>query len=99
MRKMKQQQHAQKKSSSLQTFPRLYVVKASGSINWWSKCFKHFLKRANYQILARGRFDGRCIAFQMAVSLMLAIDPACEVTSNHVEMADLSLYVLSGLER
>lgn len=35
----------------------------------------------------------------MTMSLMLAIDPACEVTSNHAEMADLSLYVLSGLER
>lgn len=36
---------------------------------------------------------------QTVMSLMLAIDSACEVTSNHVEMADLSLYVLSGLER
>lgn len=80
-------------------FRMLYVAVAFGSISWWSKCFKRFLKGANYQILARGRFDGRCMALQVAMSLMLAIEPACEVTSNHVEMAYLSLYVLSGLER
>lgn len=91
-KKMKQQE----KSPSPRPFRMLYVAVAFGSISWWSKCF---LKGANYQILARGRFDGRCMALQVVMSLMLAIEPACEVTSNHVEMAYLSLYVLSGLER
>lgn len=77
----------------------LYVAVAFGSISWWSKCFNRFLNRTNYQILARGRFDGRRMALQVVMSLMLAIDPAWEVASNHVEIADLSLYVLSGLER
>lgn len=88
-----------KRAHLCRPFHILYVAVAFGSISWWSKCFKRFLKRANYQILAWGRLDGRCMALQVAMSLMFSIDPACEVTSNHAETADLSLYVLSGLER
>lgn len=42
-----------KRVSRCRHFHVFSVVVAFGSISWWSKCFKRFLKTTNYKLMAR----------------------------------------------